>query len=53
MGGEYGSSITFASSRAVQFDGLVSGTRYTFQLRAIGGSTGRSDWSDERTHMAL
>jgi hypothetical protein len=28
--------------------GLVSGTTYSFQVRAIGGSTGYSDWSNTR-----
>jgi hypothetical protein len=32
---------------------LVSGKRYVLQVHAIGGSTGRSHWSDPLTHRSL
>ena len=44
-GSEFGPSISFASSRAILFKGLTAGVNYTLQLCAIGGTTGRSDWS--------
>ena len=50
--GEYGPTITFASSRKILFDGLSSGVKYMFQLMAIGGSTGQSDWSEPGEGMA-
>jgi len=44
-GSEYGPTISFASSRKIVFDGLTAGLTYVFQLCAIGGSTGQSDWT--------
>ena len=32
---------------------LTPGTIYTFRVRAIGGSTGSSDWSDPVAHMCM
>lgn len=52
-GGEFGPSISFASSRDILFKGLTAGVNYTLQLCAIGGSTGRSDWSDPVSKMAV
>jgi len=43
----------FTSSRAMPVGGLTPGGNYTFQVRAIGGSTGYSDWSDPVSHMSL
>jgi hypothetical protein len=37
----------------VTFEGLTPGTIYTIQVRALGGSTGQSDWSDPSAHMAM
>ncbi|MEP6663429.1 MAG: fibronectin type III domain-containing protein [Verrucomicrobiota bacterium] len=42
----------FTQSRVVIPD-LTPGTTYTLQARAIGGSTGYSDWSDPVSHMAM
>jgi hypothetical protein len=50
--GEYGATISFASSRKILFEGLTAGMKYVFQLMAIGGSTGQSDWSDPGSGMA-
>ncbi len=36
----------FTNSRSMTIAGLVPGTTYTFQVRAVGGSTGTSDWSN-------
>jgi chitodextrinase len=43
---------TFTQARRIVVDALTPGTTYTFQVRAIGGSTGYSDWSDPISHMA-
>src|SRR5437867_2999593 len=43
----------FTSSRSMPVNGLVPGTSYTFQVRAVGGSTGFSDWSDPLSHMCM
>ena len=43
----------FTSSRTITINGLTPGTNYTFQVRAVGGSTGYSDWSDPVSHMSL
>ncbi|MES2568635.1 MAG: fibronectin type III domain-containing protein, partial [Verrucomicrobiota bacterium] len=42
----------FSSSRGMVIGNLKPGTVYTVQIRAIGGSTGYSDWSDPTSHMA-
>ncbi len=42
----------FTSSRRMRLTNLTPGTVYTIQVRAIGGSTGYSDWSDPVSHMA-
>ena len=41
------------NSRGVVITGLTPGLIYTVQVRAIGGSTGYSDWSDPVSHMAM
>ena len=43
----------FGNSRSMPVNGLTPGTNYTFQVRAIGGSTGYSDWSDPVSHMSM
>ena len=53
VGSEFGPSITFASSRDILFKGLTAGVRYVVQVCAIGGLTGRSDWSDPVERMAM
>lgn len=52
-GGEFGPVVSFASSRKIIFDGLTAGINYTLQLCAIGGSTGKSDWSNPVTRMSM
>ena len=39
-------------SRRLEVDGLVPGSKYQFQVRAIGGSTGTGPWSNPVEHMA-
>ena len=42
-----------SNSRALALNGLIPGTKYIIQVRAVGGSTGYSDWSDATSHMSL
>ena len=51
--GPWQSGGLFTSSRAITINGLTPGTNYSFQVRAVGGSTGYSDWSDPVSHMSL
>jgi hypothetical protein len=41
------------NSRNLPINGLIPGGNYTFTVRAIGGSTGYSDWSDPVSHRSL
>ncbi len=41
----------YTSSRSITIAGLVPGTTYLFQLRAVGGSSGYSDWSNPVSRM--
>jgi hypothetical protein len=41
------------SSRMLLVPNRVPGQTYTIQVRAIGGLTGYSDWSDSVSHMAI
>ena len=43
----------FTSSRGLPVTGLISGGLYSLQVRALGGSTGASDWSDAVSHRSL
>jgi chitodextrinase len=43
---------TYTQARRIVVEGLTPGTVYTFQVRAVGGATGYSDWSDPISHMA-
>jgi hypothetical protein len=36
----------FTNSKSISITGLIQGTTYVFQVRAVGGSTGYSDWSN-------
>ena len=44
---------TFTKIRHMVLTGLTPGQNYTVQIRAVGGSTGYSDWSDPVSHMAM
>jgi hypothetical protein len=43
----------FTNSRSMKIDGLTPGTTYMFQVRAIGGSTRYSDWSNTVSRMCV
>jgi len=43
----------FTNSRSMLLDGLTPGVTYAVQVRAVGGSTGYSDWSDPVSHMCM
>ncbi len=43
----------FTDSRQMIVEGLTPGTNYAVQVRAIGGSTGYSGWSDPSSHMSM
>jgi len=43
----------FTQARRIVLNDLTPGTTYNIQARAVGGSTGYSDWSDPVSHMAL
>ena len=43
----------YTNSRSMPLNGLTPGTLYQVQVRAIGGSTGYSDWSDPVSHMSM
>ena len=51
--GDWVSAGLFANSRGIVVTGLTPGTNYTFRVRAMGGSTGQSDWSNPVSHMSL
>jgi hypothetical protein len=43
----------FTQARRIVLQNLTPGTKYDIQARAVGGTTGYSDWSDPVSHMAL
>ncbi len=43
----------FTNSRSMPVNDLNPGDNYQFQVRAVGGSTGYSDWSDAVNHRSL
>lgn len=43
----------FTQARAITLPGLTPGQTYVVQSRAIGGSTGYSDWSNPTSHMVM
>ena len=51
--GDWLPSVFTGDSQHVIFSGLTPGTVYTIQIRALGGSTGASDWSDPSSHMVI
>ncbi|MBI5687409.1 MAG: fibronectin type III domain-containing protein [Verrucomicrobia bacterium] len=42
-----------ADSRAIALNNLTPGTLYEVQIRAVGGSTGYSGWSDPTQHRCM
>ena len=51
--GPWISAGLFSNSRSMSIEGLTPGAEYIFRVRAIGGSTGYSDWSDSRSHRSM
>ena len=51
--GDWLPSVFTGDSQHIIFEGLTPGKNYTAQVRALGGSTGQSDWSDPSSHMAI
>jgi hypothetical protein len=51
--GDWLPSVFTGDSQHIIFDGLTPGLNYTAQVRALGGSTGQSDWSDPSSHMCM
>ena len=43
----------FTQARSIIIPGRTPGTVYDVQARAVGGTTGYSDWSDPVSHMAM
>lgn len=44
---------TFQNTRRMILENLTPGTLYWLRVRAVGGSTGFSDWSDAVEHMSI
>ncbi len=51
--GPWVSAGLFTDSRAMALNGLGTGITYKIGVRAIGGSTCYSDWSDSIEHMRM
>ena len=51
--GPWQSGGLFTSSKSIIISGLTPGSTYIVEVRAIGGSTGYSDWSNAVSHMSL
>lgn len=43
----------YTNSRSMPLNNLTPGTTYQVQVRAIGGTTGYSNWSDPVSHMSM
>jgi hypothetical protein len=52
-GGGWTPAGIFTQARKITLPGLTPGQVYSVQSRAIGGSTGYSDWSDPVSHMVI
>ena len=52
-GGGWTPAGIFTQARRITLPGLTPGQVYSVQSRAIGGSTGYSDWSDPVSHMVI
>jgi hypothetical protein len=51
--GDWLPSVFSGDSKHITFSGLTPGKNYTVEVRALGGATGQSDWSDPSSHMAM
>ena len=52
-GADWLPSAFSGDSRRITIDGLTPGTMYTVEVRALGGQTGQSPWSDPTSHMSM
>jgi hypothetical protein len=52
-GGGWTPAGIFTQARSITLPGLTPGQIYSVQSRAIGDSTGYSDWSDPVSHMVM
>jgi hypothetical protein len=50
--GDWKNAGVFTKARGVILGDLTPGATYDVQARAVGGTTGYSDWSDPVSHMA-
>ena len=51
--GPWQAAGSFTAARSLKVSGLIPGTTYVCQVRAIGGSTGYSDWSNPVSRMCV
>ena len=51
--GNWQTAGIYTQARRIVLENLAPGTTYTVQARAVGGTTGYSDWSDPVSHMAM
>jgi hypothetical protein len=51
--GDWQPGVFSGDSRRIAFNALTPGKTYTAPVRALGGSTGQSDWSDPSSHMSM
>lgn len=51
--GEWQDGGLHSGSRSQEISGLTPGAMYQFQVRAVGGSTGYSDWSNIVSHRSM
>lgn len=51
--GPWQSAGLFSNSQQLLVSDLTPGAEYQVRVRAIGGATGYSDWSDPQSHRAM
>lgn len=51
--GEWQDAVIHSKARRIEVPNLMPGTVYQFRVRALGGSTGTSDWSQVTSRMSL
>ena len=51
--GNWQTAGIYTQARRIVLENLAPGATYTVQARAVGGTTGYSDWSDPVSHMAM
>ncbi len=51
--GSWTNAGLFNSTRQMVVTELTPGTNYTFQVRALGGSMGQSEWGNPLSHMSM